>query len=158
MRVKRSFAVQVVTDPMEAVRRMVYGGGALEACAGAVGVAHQTLSKQITEADGNTLSLRRAAALEQFMDSDELAECFAARRGGVFFRLPSLADGGDPAFMAGYSQLIGEFAEASKTFSEAVADGKLTVEEVDRFEKEFRDVTVAAQQLVRAARAKVQGD
>lgn len=158
MRVKRSFAVQVITDPMEAVRRMVYGTGALEACAGAVGVSHQTLSKQISEAEGNTLSLRRAAAIEQFMDSDAMAECFAARRGGIFVKLPQLPDGNDPAFMAGYSKLIGEFAEASKSFSEAVSDGSLTGAEVDRFEKEFRDVTIAAQQLVHAARAKVQGD
>jgi hypothetical protein len=152
MRVKRSFAVQVVTDPHEAVRRVVYGAGTLEACAEAVGVSHQTLSKQLNEEDGAGLSLRRSAAIEAFMDSDALAECFAARRNGVFIKLPP-ADGGPGDLVAGYSKVLSAFAEASKDFSEAVADGRVTPAEVDRFQKHWREACQAGEQLVRAARA-----
>ena len=101
MRNKRTFAVQLVTDPGEALRRMVYGIGALEASAETVGVSHQTLSKQLNEEDGAGLSLRRAAAIEKFLDSDLLAECFAARRAGIFIRLPTLEG---PDLPAGFTR------------------------------------------------------
>jgi hypothetical protein len=155
MRNKRSFAERVVTDPMEAVQRMVYGAGALEACADTLGVSHQTLSKQLNEVDGNGLALRKAAALEQFLDSDLIAECFAARRGGLFVKLPAIPAGADPHFVAGYARLIDEFAQASHAFSEAVADGKISADEVERFRKELRDVTIAGEQLLRSALARV---
>lgn len=152
MRLKRSFAAKVITDPVEALVRVVYGtGGALEACADTVGVSHQTLSKQLNEVDGNTISLRKAAAIETFLDSDALAECFAARRNGVFIKLPP-ADGGPGDLVAGYAKVLSAFAEASKDFSEAVADGRVTHAEVDRFQKHWREACQAGEQLVRAAR------
>src|SRR6185295_8123747 len=101
MRIKRDFAVQVVTDPMEALRRAVYGR--LEAVAEALGKTHQTVSKKLSEEDGNCLSLRQAAAVELFLDTDTLAECFAARRRGVFIKLPevpSTADAGIAGMVA----------------------------------------------------------
>lgn len=156
MRIKRSFAVQVVTDPVEALRRVVYGGGALEACADAVGVSHQTLSKQLNEEDGNGPSLRRAAAIEQFMGSDALAECFAARRGGLFIKLPSLQAFAGGALVQDYAKFVSEFAEASKVFSDGMADGKLSRDEVLKFQKELRDVYTAGEQLVRDALARVE--
>ncbi len=154
MRNKRTFEVQVVTDPYEALRRAIYGPGVLEACAESVGVSHQTLSKQVNEIDGCGLSLRRAVALEQFIDTDALAECFAARRGGIFLKLKSVS-GTLPELAAGWSKLLKEQAEAAAAFSDAVADGKVTAAEVNRFEAELRDVAVAGQHLVLAARARI---
>lgn len=155
MRIKRTFAAKVVTDPNEALVHAVYArAGQLEACADTVGVSHQTLSKQLNEADGVGLSLRRAGAIERFLDSDALAECFAARRGGLFIKLPALEGGDLPAELVnGYSSLIGAFAEASKAFSEALADRRITPAELDRFQKDLRDVYAAGERLAQAARA-----
>lgn len=154
MRIKHSFAARVVTDPVDALRRLVYGRGALEACAEAIGIAHQTLSKKLSEEDGNCPSLRQAAAIDQFMDTDALAECFAARRGGIFIKLPAVS-GELEELVQAWSRLLKEQADAAGAFSDAIADRKITAAEVDRFEAELRDVTVAGQQLVRAARARV---
>lgn len=157
MRIKRNFATKVITDPVEALVRVVYGtAGALEACADTVGVSHQTLSKQLNEADGTTVSLRKAAAIEAFMDSDALAECFAARRGGVFIKLPSLESSLlPPELVQGYAKLVREFAEASAAFSDAVDDGSFSQPELDRFQKELRDVYRVGESLVQTARARL---
>jgi hypothetical protein len=156
MRNKRIFAVQVVTDPAEAMRRVVYGAGALEASSEAVGVSHQTLSKQLNEEDGAGLSLRRAAAIEQFMDSDALAECFAARRRGLFVKLPDLNAADLPAaFVRGYGTLVTAFAAASRDFSAAVEDGRFTSEELERFRKDLQEVYKSGEMLVRLATASI---
>lgn len=154
MRVKRAFATQVVIDPSDAMRRMVYGVGALEACAATVGVSHQTLSKQLNEEEGNCLSLRRASAIELFMDSDLLAECFAARRGGLFIKLPVIQasdDAGIAGLLALYSRMVQEFSESSEAFSASMKDGRLDAVEVDRIKKEIRDLYTAGEQFVAAA-------
>lgn len=152
MRNKRTFAVQLVTDPGEAMRRMVYSVGTLEACSDTVGVSHQTLSKQLNEEDGAGLSLRRAAAIEKFLDSDSLAECFAARRNGIFVKLPELEDAQlPPAVLRGFSTLVTAFAEASRDFSTAVEDGRFTQCELDRFRKDLQDVYKAGETLCRLA-------
>lgn len=157
MRIKRTFAARLVTDPVEALRRVVYGSVALDACAESVGVSHQTLSKQLNEEDGNCPSLRRAAAIELFMDTDALAECFAARRGGIFLKLPALDRARQPEDLVnGWANFITEFADASRAFSEAVADNRITAAEVDKFHKELRDLTAAGEQLVMTARARVE--
>jgi hypothetical protein len=155
MRNKRTFEAKVVTDPQEALQRMVYGPGALEACADAVGVSHQTLSKQINEVDGLGISLRRAAAIEQFLDSDGLAHCFAARRGGLFIKLPKLDKSAAPEMVAGFAKLVSEFSDVSKAFSESMADGHMSAEEIARFENEAREVYMACEQLVQAARRRL---
>lgn len=156
MRIKREFAVAVVTDPMEVVRREVYGRGALEAFAESLGKSHQTVSKQINEQDGNCLRLREAVAFEAFFDTDALAECFAARRRGVFIRLPEApqgADAGVAGMVAIFSRLVQEFSQSSAAFSDSLQDGRIELAEVERLEKELRDVYAAGAQLVVAGRA-----
>ncbi len=157
MRNKRTFAVQLVSDPGEAMRRMVYGVGALEASADTVGVSHQTLSKQLNEEDGAGLSLRRAAAIEKFMDSDALAECFATRRGGLFIKLPTLHGTELPAaFTRGFGVLVTAFAEASRDFGAAVDDGRFTREELERFRKDLHEMYKAGETLCRLAAASIE--
>jgi hypothetical protein len=155
MRNKRTFEQKVVTDPHEALQRMVYGPGALEACAKAVGVSHQTLSKQINEVDGNDIGLRRSVAIQEFMDSDSLAHCFAAMRGGMFIKLPKVSAGAAPEMVAGFAQLVSEFSDVSKAFSDSMADGHMSAAEIERFEKEAREVYMACEQLVQAARRRL---
>lgn len=155
MRVKHVFAPEVVTDPMEALRREVYGRGALEACAEAIGKSHQTVSKKLHEEEGNCFSLRQAMAIEQFLETDALAECFAARRGGVFIRLPKVpasAASGVSGLVALYSELVQAFSESSAAFSTSLKDGNVDLAEVERVHKELRDVYTCGEQLVAAAK------
>ena len=155
MRNKRVFPVRVITDPVEALQAAVYGRTALDACAQAVGVSNQTLSKQLNEVDGLHLSLRRAVAIDRFLGEATLARSFAAASGGVFVPLP---ERGIPArsLTYGWAKLVSEFAQASQAYAEALADERMTPEEVDRFEAELRDVTVEGMALVQAARAALQ--
>lgn len=156
MRNKRVFATRVVTDPLEAIRRSVYGRGALEACADECGISHQLLSKQLNlEPGAGELWLSRAMRIESLLDTDALAECAAARRDGLFVKLPDVMLA-DAELIQGYSRLLTNFAEASRSFSAALADGKLTEAEVDDFQKHLRDVYTAGEQLVRAARSRVE--
>lgn len=158
MRVKRSFARVVVTDTLEALRRMVYGRGALEACADECGYSHQLLSKQLNQEPGaGELWLKRAEAIEALLDTDEWVEAHCARRGGFFVRLPPIPAGADATFVEGYTKLLAEFSEASKAFCEALADGKISVQEARKFHRELRDVTVAGEQLVLAILERAEG-
>lgn len=156
MRNKRDFAVQVVTDAMEAVRRVVYGRGALQACAESLGISHQTLSKQLNEEEGTQLSVRKLLAIEAFMDTDAVAECFSARRGGVFVKLPDPGLG-DAELLRQHARMAAAYAEASRAFSIAIADGKITAAEVDIFAKDLRELYAAGESLVQAARVRVEG-
>jgi len=155
MRVTKVFAPKVVTDPLEALRRVVYDHHALEACAEQIGVSHQTLSKQFNPDEEAQLSLRRACAIEAFMDTDALAECFAARRGGVFYKLPALATSTDNPVMEQFSGTLKEFSEMVQAFSEGMANGSMCAAEVDRFEKEGHDVMRALLMTVAEMRAAV---
>lgn len=156
MRNKRSFAVQVVTDAMEALRRVVYGRGCLEACADNLAITHQTLSKQLNEEEGTSFSVKKLQSLEQFLDADAIAECFAARRGGVFIKLPPIDTTLLPEEMTrGWALLIAEFAASSKAFSDMVADGRIAKAELDRFHAELRDFYAAGERLVETLRARM---
>jgi len=152
MRVTHVFAPKVVTDPVEALRRAVFDRHALEACAQAIGVSHQTLSKYFNADEEAQISLLRAAAIEQFLGTDALAECFAARRGGVFLKLPAAKAGAQSPSMVRFAALVKEFGEAVKAFGEAEDDQRVEPAEVDRFEKELRDVYTAGAQVVAALR------
>ena len=156
MRNKRDFAVVVVTDFMEAARRVVYGAGALQACAETLGLSHQTLSKQLNEEEGTQLGVRKLMSIESFMDTDAFAECAASRRGGVFLKFPDPDMGGAPELVRGYAKLVGEFADTSRALSDGMADGQLSAAEIDRVEKELNDVYVAGAGLVAAARARLE--
>lgn len=154
MRVTHQFAPQVVRDPVEALRRAIYDRHALEAAAMAIGVSHQTLSKKLNPDEEAQLSLRQAAAIEAFLDTDALAECHAARRHGVFVKLPAAQQGPDAGRLTGdFARLVREFGETSEAFSSMVGDGQVTAAEVDRLEKELQDVIKAGLRLVRDARA-----
>ena len=155
MRVTHVFAPGVVTDPVEALRRVVYDGHALDACAQAIGVSHQTLSKFFNPDEEAQLSMRRGAAIEQFMGTDALAECFAARRGGLFVKLPAVGAASDAPAIAQFSDLLREFSEAAREFSATVGDGKVEQAEVDRFRKELRDVYMAGERAVEALQREV---
>lgn len=153
MRVNHDFAPQVVRDPVEALRRAIYDGHALEASAMAIGVSHQTLSKKLNPDEEAQLSLRQAAAIEAFLDSDALAECHAARRRGVFVKLPDPAHAPAAGRLTGdFARLVREFGETSEAFAAMVGDGVVTSAEVDRLEKELQDVIKAGLRLVRDAR------
>lgn len=155
MHTKHEFAPHVITDPVEAVRAVVYGRHALEACAKAVGVSHQVLSRQLNAEDDSThLPAQRAAAIADFMDSDALAECHAARRGGLFVKLPPVPASGERELTASFAKLVREFSEVAQAFSKAVTDGSVFADEVDVLEKELRDVYATGEVLVRVARAK----
>jgi hypothetical protein len=156
MRKTYEFAVKVITDPEEALRRVVYDSHALEACAQAIGVSHQTLSKKFNPEELAELSLRQAAAIEQFMKTDALADCFAARAGGVFLKTPTVEDKDPNAnVVADYGKVVKEFAEANSAFAEMLADNTIGADEVDKLEKEMRDVFVRGLLLVRHARGRV---
>lgn len=156
MRNKRVFAVKVETDPHEALLRAVYERGALEASAQAIGVSHQTLSKKLNELDGQSLSLRKATAINDFLDPGVLARTFAARAHGVFVQLP---EAHKPEVLddlhRGFAKFVQEFAESTAAFSALVRDGRVTQPELDRFHKEFADVVVAGEQLLTVAQAMV---
>lgn len=132
---------------------MVYGAAKLDAAAKLLGISNQTLSKDLNQVDNNGLWISRAASLEEFFDSDGLAECFAARRGGLFVKLPSVPEGADPGVVQRYSQVVKEFAEFSAAIGDALGDGKLDAAEVRKFQKELRDVYTAGEHLVREALA-----
>ncbi len=156
MRVTKVFAPKVLTEPLEALRRVVYDHHALEACAEQLGISHQTLSKCFNPDEEAQLSLRRACAIETFMDTDALALCFAARRGGVFYKLPTAAPhGASPVLMTQFSTLLKEVSEAVEAFSAGMANGELDAAEVDRLEKEIHDVMAQGMRLVAEARADV---
>lgn len=155
MRVVHHFAPKVVTDPVEALRREVYDRHALDACAQAVGVSHQTLSKQLNPDEEAQLSLRRAAAIEGFLDTDALAVCFAARRGGVFYKLPKVDTAGG-VLNERFAHLLKEFGDTVQAFSDGVGnDGRLDKPEVDRLEKEGQEVIAEIVRLVSVARAEL---
>jgi hypothetical protein len=155
MRVAHHFAPKVVTDPVEALRRVVYDHHALEACAQAVGVSHQTLSKQLNPDEESQVSLRRAAALEGFLDTDALAMCFAARRGGVFYKLPQVQPGVG-VLNERFAVLLREFGQAVQAFSDGMGnDGHLDTTEVDRLEMEGQEVIAEIVRLVSVARAEL---
>lgn len=146
------FEEKVVTDPVEAVSRIVYVSGKLYAAALAVGVSHATLSRQLAD-DDTHLPVRRAFAIADFLDSDVLAECAAARRNGLFVKLPKIESGGPGVLLDGFARLTREFSESTSAFAEMVADGRVEHAEVDRFEKELHEFYVAGEMLVRAARS-----
>lgn len=153
MRVKRDFAPKVVTDPVEAVRRMVYDATALDACAQAIGVSHQTLSKKLNPDEDAQLSLRQAAAIEQFMDSDALAECFAARRGKLLVSVPKFDGVTDQELLQLSGRHLQELGEFSAVLSNALANDKtIDAVELGRIEKEYREAAGAFAALMERAR------
>lgn len=154
MRVKHHFAPGVVIDPVEAIRRVIYDRGALEAAAQAIGVSHQTLSKQLNPEEEAQLSARRLAALEQFMDTDAVAECFAARRGKLLIDVPRMDGLGDQALFelsARHLQELGDFAtELQRALH---GDRKIDDAELATIEKEYREAASAFAALMARARA-----
>ena len=155
MRKTHDFAPGVITDPLEAVRRAVYDHKALEASALAIGITHQTLSKKLNPDEPAQLSLLQAAAIEQFLDSDALAECFAARRRGLFVKLPPPSLTADASLVKAYAELVREFSEATRSFSEMLADGRVDAAEVERFRKELRDIYTSGEELAQVATARI---
>jgi hypothetical protein len=154
MRVKHVFAPKVVTDPNEAVRRMVLDAHALEACAQAIGVSHQTLSKKLNPDEDAQLSLRQAAAIEQFLESDGLAECFAARRGKLLVTLPNFDGVTDQELLQLSGKHLQELGEFSAALSNALSNDKtIDADELDRIEKEYREAAGAFAALMARARA-----
>lgn len=155
MRKTHVFAPGVVTDPLEAMRRMVFDARALEAAALATGITHQTLSKQLNPEETAQLSLLRAAAIEQFLNSDALAECFAARRGGLFIKLPPAPTPATRELVSSYALLVKEFGEATRAFSEMLADGRVDEAELAGFRHELRDLYTSGEQLAQVAEAQI---
>jgi len=151
MNKRHVFADKVVVDPLEAVRRIVYDAHALDAAALAVGVSHTTLSRQLSD-DDTHLPVRRAFAIADFLDSDVLAECAAARRGGVFVKLPACPSNAVSELLEGFAQLTQEFSQAASEFAQMVADGRVEPEEVDRFEKALHGLYSQGEQLKLIAR------
>ncbi len=157
MNKKKIFPERVHTCPLEAIREAVYKPHALEACAAATGVTTKTLSMQLND-EGSHLSVLRSAAIEKFLDTDVLAECHAARRGGIFIKLPASIDDGVEELRTEFSVFIKEFGETSLAFSEMVADGKIEAHEVDRFEREAREMWAQTERMIRLSRLKIVAD
>ncbi len=154
MRVKHSFAPGVVTDPTEAIRRAVYDAAALEACAQAVGISHQTLSKKLNPDEEAQLSLRQAAAIEQFLDTDILAECFAARRGKLLVDLPTFEGLPDKELFELSARHLQELGDFATVLQGALRDDKrIDAGELARIEKEYREAAGAFAALMERARA-----
>jgi hypothetical protein len=153
MNKRHDFAQKVVTDPLEAVRRIVYDARKLDAAALAVGVSHTTLSRQLADEDTH-LPVRRAFAIADFLDSDVLAECSAARRGGVFVKLPASESKAFTELLEGFASLTHEFSHAAHEFAAMVSDGRIEPDEVDRFEKALHEVYAHGEQLKLVARAR----
>lgn len=156
MRVKHVFAPRVVTDPNEALRRMVYDAGALEACAQAIGCSHQTLSKKLNPDEEAQPSLGQAAAIEQFLDSDALAECFAARRGKLLVSVPQFDGVPDHELLDLSAKHLKELGDFSAMLSKALqGDRQIDAGELASIEKEYREAAGAFAALMARARAMV---
>lgn len=154
MRVKHIFAPRVVLDPDEALRRAVYDAGALEACAQAIGVSHQTLSKKLNPEEEAQTSLRQAAAIEQFLDTDALAECFAARRGKLLVTLPTFNGLPDQELFELSARHLQELGDFATVLQRALAgDKKIDAAELEVIEKEYRETAGAFAALMARARA-----
>ena len=154
MRKTHHFAHRVVIDPVEAIKSEIYGHHALEACARAIGVSHQLLSRQLNDDEHTALSLRRGAALADFLDTDALALCLAARRGGVFVKLPSAEAAHASDVVAEFSRVVKEFSDVGQATAKATADGSIKQAEVDELRKEAHDLWAAMERLLYVAEQK----
>ena len=151
MRKTHHFPVRVVTDPVEAIKAEVYGRHALEASALAIGISNQLLSRQLNDDELTSLSARRAAAVADFLDTDALAHCHAARRGGVFVKLPTAQAAHATDVVAEFSRVVKEFSDVGQATAKATADGSIRQVEVDEMRKEARELWAAMERLLYVA-------
>lgn len=155
MRKNHDFAPALVTEPVEAIRRVIYDSHALEASAQAIGLSHQTLSKKLNPDEEAQLSARQLAALEQFLDTDALAECFSARRGGVFVKMPAAGDQSDK-LLEDFRRLAQAFGRSTDDFCSVVADGKVTLAEFEKLRMSLHAVFVAGERLILDAQSGIE--
>jgi len=84
--------------------------------------------------------------LEKAMDSYIAVQWIARQCGGVFVKLMGLEKVED--IQAAVGQITVEFGEFQKEHGEAIKDGKITKEELQRIGKELEDVLIKAAELL----------
>lgn len=136
-------------DPHEEVHALCRGR--VEEVAGRLGIPFKTLDRQLREEDKHKLSLRRAVAITQMLDSDVLAQSCASLRGKVLVSLPDMSNVSDAALLECWTKMMSEFGDFSTAFHKAL-EGGITAEEMARIDAEHRQFVAASLELTNRMR------
>jgi hypothetical protein len=108
-----------------------YPGG-IEVMASALGMSASALSNRIYERKNQKVTVNTAMLLQDFSGTTYFAESVAQESGGVFIKLPAIADAGNEELLAEFNVLYAELGELSGKFREYVKDNEISpVERID---------------------------
>lgn len=136
-------------DIMDAARNVAEDHrGGCKALAERIGKNHTTLAHELSEIGTAKLGLRTALKISKFTSDTRILNAFAEEMGCMVLPLPSaLAVDGDDA-MRLVSTLACEFNDVVQSFVQAMADGRVTENEVDALTRQWGELQRAGQRLV----------
>ena len=79
------------------------------------------------------LGLGDAALMTALSGDASIAEAMARAAGGVFVRLPASSQASDEALLEQFATLVQDFGAVGASMNEALADGRVTPREFERF-------------------------
>lgn len=136
-----------------------YPGGA-PALAPRIGIASpRVLDNKVNPCQGHhKLTLREAEDLIAFTGDLRILEALAGRFGLVLVPVEPFNGVSDAALLDTYTRLMKELGEFSATFHDALADGEITADELERMRVEMRDFERAGEELLNRAAQLVDDD
>lgn len=134
-------------DPLIAARLVVRDAGGADSIAPHLGKSADTLRHELNPNDRTAkLGLQDAVTITQVAKDLRILTAFASECGAMVVPLPAVADNGDGSVEA-VAKLAREFGDYLSKVSEAVSDGRVTDNELQRCERELGEMVQAAQQL-----------
>lgn len=125
-----------------------YPGGAA-ALAARMGKAGSTLSHELVGQGSAKLGLLDAIKLSHLTGSRAIVQAFAQELGGVYVPLNGVSA---PDDLQGLGRAAKEFGELALSYAQAIADGRVSLNEVRTIEREALEAVAAIASLAAQAR------
>ena len=137
-----------LTTVVHAIVKRPPNGMDARTIASMVGKPYQTLMSELSNQPGHKLSADLVLELSDLAGSDEVAHFIARQCGGVFIKLPSVGEGGNPVQIEAM-HAVKEFGELMAEVGEGLAgDSKLSRDECARVIKEGHEAVTAIMGLL----------
>lgn len=134
---------------MDAAYRLAHGyPGGIPALAARMGKSANTLQHECNpNTTGHKLGLADAALMTALSGDPSIAQALARAARGVFVQLPTDGSVSDEALLEQFATLVQDFGQVGASMNEALADGRVTPREFERFASTVDAMCAAAVQL-----------
>lgn len=124
-----------------------YPGG-WDAMAAACGMSRASLENRIYERKGQTVSVELAELMQSFSGTTHFAEEVARGAGGVFMRLPEVAEVGNEELLGEFNKLYAELGDLSGKFRTYAADDEINRTERADLERVSQEIHRTVSELM----------